>query len=58
MRQMSPAAFLCSGGTAYERASAEFLYLDFVMISRAGARIAFRHIEFELNILAVEELAR
>jgi len=34
---MSFAAVLCSGGTAYVGASAEFPYLGFVMMSRAGA---------------------
>jgi len=58
MRQMSFAAVLCSGGTGYVGASAEFPYLGFVMMSRAGAPSLQAYRYFDSHILAVEELAR
>ena len=57
MREMSPAVFLCSGDTAYERERRVPL---FRFRNDEPGRSALRSgiSKFELNILAVEELAR
>jgi hypothetical protein len=50
---MTFATFLCSGGAAYESASAESLYLGFVMMSQAGAHSlqAYRNISSHTFLL-------